>query len=670
VSSAHLTYRPDIEGLRALAVGGVLLFHAGWPFVAGGYVGVDVFFVVSGFLMTALIVSERRATGSFGFRAFYTRRIRRILPAATTVLVATAVLSLWMMPWLDWARTGWDILSAGLFASNFRFALGATDYLAEDFSVSPVLNYWSLSVEEQFYLVWPLVILGLLAIRYRHAVLFGFLTLIGVSLGYSVWLTDVNQPWAFFMMPTRAWEFAIGGVVALLLLRFQLSRRTATALGWAGGGAVVLAMLIFSRSTTFPGSAALLPVLGTAAVIWAGAAGCQRGTFAGLLASRPMRAVGRVSYSWYLWHFPPLILIPIWLDRELDPLFASLIVVVSWLPAYLTYRWVENPIRKAQGKMRSGRAAVAILVASIVAASVAAAALIWWPRPAADVLTSSAPKTVESSEPANPEPANSLTPTVEEARDDIPDIYADGCHLAVPDVQLERCGYGQKRADYRVFLVGDSHAAQWQPALARLADEQGWELRSLTKSSCAPGTGAAYLDEPFSRPYRECKQWLTRVKQEIKADQPDLVVSTGWQPEEMFLDGARESGALARNRYERDLVKDLSDMAAGATELVWLGDTPWPGVDVPVCLAKKGNVDDCSVALGDALPDTTAVDSARELGIPTIDMNGSICGPVNCEAVRFNRIVWRDKHHLTASYSEALAPVLLESLQSKRLSNG
>jgi len=663
--ASSLRYRPDVEGLRALAVGGVLLFHAGWPFVLGGYVGVDVFFVISGFLMTGLILKERTRTGRFSFGAFYARRVRRILPAATVVLAVSAGLSLWLLPWVEWSRTGWDIGSAGLFVSNFRFAFEATDYLNAELGASPVLNYWSLSVEEQFYLVWPLLLVAALALG-RVRIATGLLGLTAVaSFLLSLQWTATAQPYAFFMMPARAWEFALGGLVAIALARRRLiPARAALWLGWLGAGLIVATMLLLTRATLFPGWVVLLPVMGTAAIIWSGASSAGRGSVGSVLSTGPMRAVGRVSYSWYLWHFPLLVILPIGLDLEPSVWTGTVIVALAWLPAYATYRLVETPIRTAGGAMRTGRAAAIILAGCVGLAIAVAAALLLWPRPELTLQPEQARGATAATVPA---PAASLTPGVSEARDDLPAIYDDGCHGDVTDTRVSDCTYGVKNSGTSVVLLGDSHAAQWQPPLAALAEERGWTLHSWTKSSCAPGSGSSLLPDPWSRPYEECDQWLNDVVKELKDLRPALVIASGWQPTQLLMDGQQATGRAAGEQYRQSLSKDVAAIQDIGVPLVWLQDTPWQGKDVPTCLSKRNNAEACNARLADveASPEAAAV--MESSGVPTIDLTGAICGAEECEAIRGNRIVWRDEHHLTASYAEALLPLLAADLSETGL---
>ena len=319
-------FRADIEGLRAVAVLAVVLFHAGFPGVTGGFVGVDVFFVISGFLITGLLWRDVSTRGSIRLLRFYGGRARRLLPASATVLVATAVVSCVLLPPLQARGVLGDAIACALYVGNYRFAIDGTDYLASDAPPSPLQHYWSLGVEEQFYLLWPALIIGtawlvLRARRGAHSSAAPYLLVLGIvaaaSFLISLASTHSLPSWGFFSLPTRAWELAVGGLVALTASRWRrLSDRSAAIAGWGGLLLIVLTCIELNETTPYPGTAALLPVFGTALVVGAGCAMSDRGV--GRALSRPvMRTIGRVSYSWYLWHWPVLLLAPALLGNSL-----------------------------------------------------------------------------------------------------------------------------------------------------------------------------------------------------------------------------------------------------------------------------------------------------------------------------------------------------------------
>jgi peptidoglycan/LPS O-acetylase OafA/YrhL len=351
----RIPYRGDIQGLRAVAVVLVLLSHTGLAFLPGGFVGVDVFFVISGFLITRLLVTEWERTGRISLTGFYARRAKRLLPAAGLVLAVSMLLTLFFLPKTRWAETGWDVVASGLYAMNWRLAEQAVDYLATGDAPSILQHYWSLAVEEQFYLVWPLLLIAVgwtvRRFRGRNAgrprVLLLVLALIAVpSFAWSVHLTVSDPARAYFVSTTRIWELALGGALALLGHHLaRLPRRAAAGLGWAGLGAIVAAAFWITPAMAFPGYLALVPTLGAAAVIAAGTAGPAGPER--LLDRRPMRAVGALSYSLYLWHWPLLITAEARFG-ELSVTAGLAVVLFSVLPAVATYHFLENPVRRSK----------------------------------------------------------------------------------------------------------------------------------------------------------------------------------------------------------------------------------------------------------------------------------------------------------------------------------
>jgi len=280
-------FRPDIQGLRAIAVGAVVLYHAGVPFLPGGYVGVDIFFVISGFLITSHLLGQLESHGTLRFGEFYARRARRILPASFVVLaLSVAAALIWYPPLLMkdlWAAA----VATALYVPNYFFASANSDYLAESSNPSLFQHYWSLGVEEQFYLLWPVLLaLVWVLVRSRRALVGVLIAVVAASFALCVWLTFAAQPWAFFSLPSRAWELGVGGLVAVLLQRRPgiVEERWAAPLGWAGIAAMAASVFLFSSETLFPGAAAAVPVLGTAAVI---AAGSRRRTLRDQKSARP-----------------------------------------------------------------------------------------------------------------------------------------------------------------------------------------------------------------------------------------------------------------------------------------------------------------------------------------------------------------------------------------------
>lgn len=628
-------FRPDLEGLRAVAVILVLLFHAEVPGLAGGFVGVDVFFVLSGYLITALLLREIQGTGTIALAAFYARRLRRLLPAAAVALYVTVAASAILLPPLRVPGVAADGVAAALYASNLRFAFQATDYLQSAADPSPLLHFWSLGVEEQFYVLWPAL---LLAVGRRPGLERRIATLAAAvgaaSFLLSLRLTDASAPWAFFSLPTRAWELAIGALLAVGEARFgALPALGASTFGWLGLGMVIASAFALDTGTPFPGTAALLPTVGAALVI---AAGVRLPVAAPgrLLGSRPLRYLGRISYSLYLWHWPLIVLPAAALGSALG-LPTRLGLALATIPiAAASQRWIEEPFRHGWlvGTAPRRVLAFAALATVFLATSSLAAAQL---------------------------------SSVREADRDTPRIYADGCHLDFPSTTSGPCAYGNPASPTTVVLFGDSHAAQWFPALERLADDRDWRLVSLTKSACPSADVTVYL-QSLKRPYAECDAWRESALGRIDQIDAALVVVANSRGH-LLLDGDAIVGAADYEAVWSDaLARTLERLGRDDGAVTVIGDTPRSRLDVPVCLSR--HADDplaCATARAEALDAAhlgAERDVALELGIPFVDPTLWVCPSDPCPVVIGTDAVYRDEHHLTAAYARHLATRLAGAL--------
>jgi peptidoglycan/LPS O-acetylase OafA/YrhL len=366
-------FRPDIEGLRAVAVVLVVLFHAGVPGVGGGYIGVDVFFVISGFLITSLMLREADAGGRLSLAGFFARRARRILPAATLVLVTVVLTTYYWLGFLRGDEIAEDAVWATLFASNFRFASEGVDYLASPLAPSPVLHFWSLAVEEQFSVVWPVAFVLLLWLGFRWALPYWLAGAVVVSFAYSVSQSGAGS---YFSPAGRAWELGAGCLLALAATRLPLiPHRIASVLAGTGLALIVVAALTFDELTPFPGCAAALPVLATVLVL--------AGRADALLSPRPLVRLGRLSYALYLWHWPVLVIGEQVNGEPLPVPLRVLLVLLSVGLAVVTYACVEEPIRRNRRLQRSHLLTLALAIL-LVAAPLAVAAWKTSTSPAAD----------------------------------------------------------------------------------------------------------------------------------------------------------------------------------------------------------------------------------------------------------------------------------------------
>jgi peptidoglycan/LPS O-acetylase OafA/YrhL len=671
-------FRPDVEGLRAVAVACVLLYHAGIPFAGGGYVGVDVFFVISGYLITGLLLRELEKTGTVSLARFYSRRAKRLLPLTVVVLAFVVVLSWLLFDPIRMDETSFGVVAAGLYVMNWLLAVEAADYFAAGLQASPVQHFWTLAVEEQFYLVWPALLLAVgwwcrRTGRGLRPTLAAVLAAVAASsLAYGVYSTDAEAGAAYFSTLTRGWELALGGMLALAPASAlgRLPGWMAGALAWAGLGAVAFAAHRFNDDTLFPGTAALIPTLGTAAIIAAGlGAGTGSATPLGsrLLALGPVRHVGRISYSWYLWHWPPLVFAAaVW--GKLSPVEGLAVLAASYVPAVLTHHLVEKPFLHSRSLTRYPRKALA-LGGACTAASIALGLILFALTP----IVPEAPETrvagaaalrdghsiQKSAKAVNP------TPREAETKENRPRMYADGCHLDLPETESPECVYGNLSSDTTVVLFGDSHAMQWFPALNELAKERDWRLVGFSKSACPPAEISVY-STGLRREYRECEEWRERTLGRIvREENPSLVVTSMLNRYR-----AREDGkGLDRNASNEAVVEGyastLKKLRGSGAPVAVIEDVPSPGKNVPKCVSRSlDRLQDCAFPRKKALDQPRInVRAAREVeGVSLVDPTPVVCPEKTCPAVIGDVLVYRNGAHLTRTYVNTLTPWLGERL--------
>ncbi|WP_082992915.1 acyltransferase family protein [Mycobacterium sp. 1245111.1] len=700
--AAETGFRPDIEGLRAVAVLAVVLFHAEVPGVGGGFVGVDVFFVISGFLITGLLWREASATGTVGLRRFYGARARRLLPASAAVGVVTMIASVVLLPLLQVKSVIVDGITSALYVGNYWFIMRGVDYFASARPPSPFQHYWSLGVEEQFYLVWPALIIGTAwlirrlrrrtrveATSSRRPFLVVLALVAAVSFALSLVATPFAPAVAFFSLPTRAWQLAVGGLVALTVVRWRgLSPRAGAITGWAGLALILLACTGFSGATPYPGLAALLPTAGTALVIGAGCAtatqGCGR-----VLRVAPMRAIGRISYSWYLWHWPVLLLAPDVLGHPLGLAARVAAALASGGLAVLTLRFVENPLRFAPAVRRSaGRSLALGGVATAIAVCVGAALLVVVPLP-----TGRGAPTAALNVTATPVPAGSdmaaydaavqhafaqvqaalvasagLTAVPSNLDPPFADVEAEqnaymgsGCLRAPLQGGQPECATGDLESPTTVVLVGDSHAAIWNPSFQQVAAQRRWRLETLEKAACP------FMDMRVNNPFRRvvevfehCEQWRAQIMDRLRSERPRLVVVSAWRGY-----GADEH-LTGFNAYDPAWLDSLTRLVqqlrgTGAKVLV-LGPVPDPHTTVPICLsAHLDDVAACLPRRSTAVNQTgIAAEAAatQAAGGQYTDLTDLFCAGDRCPVIVGNTLVYVDASHLTFEYSRRLAPVM------------
>jgi peptidoglycan/LPS O-acetylase OafA/YrhL len=676
-SGAAAHQRADIEGLRAVAVGLVLLYHAGLP-PGHGFLGVDVFFVISGFLITGLLLREMARTGTVSWPRFVARRVRRLLPAAVLVLVATAVVAWFVVPGLRRHDVGSDVAAASVYVVNWALAGRAVDYLAADASPSPVQHYWSLSVEEQFYVVWPLLLLAatLLLRRLRPAWLSrgpggglsrgavgGLLALVALpSAGWSLWLTATDPAKAYLVSTTRAWELGLGAALALWVADREAGRggRWAVLAGWTGLALVLAAALWLPADAGWPGWWALVPTVGTAAALYAGWAAPGRGV-ARVLARRPFVVVGGLSYSLYLWHWPVRVLGEWAWPGGGVPLRAGLVAAAT-VPAWLGHRFVERPIHLGTGAWaaRLGRGVRRPLVLGLALSltGVLAGTALTTARspfvttPASGVLpplSSLGAATLVPGRPAPaPTPGEWVIPDPLEPGTDRPAADTDHCQVDRLATEPVACTFGDPSSTTTVALVGDSKAMQWLPALQRGARQDRWRIVTFGKSSCAFASGHAVL---AGRDYPQCDAWNAAVMRRLDAMRPDVVVTSANE-----VDPSR-------------LTARWAELRARGWPVVVVGNNPVSPADLDVCAARHPRaLAACDFPAAPAVRSAHTAEMAQAAatvpGVRFVDLTDQICPARTCPLVIGHVTVNRPGDHVTATYAATLAPYVVPPVES------
>ncbi|MCW2854675.1 MAG: putative acyltransferase [Marmoricola sp.] len=661
-------FRPDIQGLRAVAVLLVVLYHAGVPGLRGGFVGVDVFFVISGFLITGQLAKELERTGRISLLAFYARRARRLLPPAALVVVASLIFAHFFMPFSQLVSLTRDALYTAIYGINYHLAIEGVNYQNASAPPSAFQHFWSLAVEEQFYLVWPLLMIICAVVgrnRLRRVLLiFAIVAVCAVTLKLSIVTTPKDSPMAYFGIQTRAWELGIGALIALMSPAIAgLPDRAARLLGASGLVAVIASAFVYSDQTPYPGSAALVPVLGTAAIIAAGTRAVDRSVESRLLSGGAMQYIGRASYTWYLWHWPMLILIPLWWGRDLVLWERLEVVFLAFWFAVLTY-FLENA--SARSMWRAGRwvmtglglsaamavtaSVVALLIPNLEGAGAAQAAITLSSADQAVVT-----RALTESLPITKVPSN-LTPTIKNAAYDSPSGRGFGCIADLQSVTSPMCVLGDKHGQRTAVLVGDSHADQWVGALSPWAKQYHWKLIEMTKSAC-PVARLPVWEFDLKRIYTECTTYQKWRDQQIKRIAPDLIIASS-------ADALGISVDHPPNVWSDVTVNELKDLAGGHSRVVYIGDSPYLSPDGLGCIEKNLNeartcVYHRSLASQPAWNEAYLLLGKKTVGagFAYIDTRKFFCINNECPLIVKNMLTHRDQGHVTDTYATWLAPM-------------
>lgn len=650
------TYRADLDGLRAIAVLVVVAFHVGLPGFSGGYIGVDVFFALSGYLITTQLLRDATSGRPHVVSSFYARRVRRLLPLSTLVLATTTLVGVALVAPTSRLRLIDDIRAATLYVSNWRFADQTTSYSDILVTDSPALHMWSLSIEEQFYLGWPLLVVGTVALASklnfspRAAVGLVCIATIAASFATSVALTASVGTQAYYLTHARLWEIVAGALLAIT--SYRIASRFATVAAAFALAAIAIATFSYGADTPYPGWRAAVPVVAGLVIIAAHAQGAIHDR---LLGSRPLAAVGRLSYGWYLWHWPTIGMSHLWVNRNgwsIDPrIVGALAAILALGLSAATYRLVENRVRYTAALVRSQRRSLA-LGALLVAFTLGLLAV------------------VERSVDLGDEPLSrsgvELVQTPAAAAADI--ITADrSCHASFEQVDLGGdCRFGDPDGERIFVIVGDSHARQWVDAIDVLGQEKGWQVYAFTKSSCLVYDLPIQL-KSFGRAYTECDRWRANLDARLATIGPidTIVFSRASSHAEIVLDGSNVLPSTQIDElWKAAFTRTIERFASLAKNVILIRDPPWLDFDPIGCLSlNRQSPSECNFERTPALRDDWILDMELEdpvsREITVVDPTDAICPVEDCSLISDEgMIIYRDTHHLTRSFTLSLVPEL------------
>lgn len=647
-----LGFRSDIEGLRALAILLVVFSHAGFPGFEGGFIGVDLFFVISGYLITGLLLEEIRTRGGINLALFFARRIRRLLPALLFVLTCTAIAAMALLTPVEQLEQITPGMASAAWVSNFYFALTENDYFGVGAGSNLFLHTWSLGVEEQFYLIWPLLLM--LACSLAHGLNKGWLVVTSYTLVACLFLSLIflfvlqgsHPTWAFYLMPARAWQFAIGAICALCMLikgmpdpevpcrRVVVAwlERFAGRLGWTGLALILISMLMLDGNVPYPGWRAFGPSLGAALVLLSGFRATPNGV-GRLFSLPPMIWLGRLSYSLYLWHWPVLLLGGSILAAN-PPFSSAILLGTAICLSVLTFHFVENPLRFGRLSKLSPRWTIWGGVGTTFSAFLLG---VLWLGGATSWLAS---------------------PDFEryrEVRLDIPTVYAMGCDDWFHSSNVKVCSFGQQDAPHTVVLLGDSIGTQWFPAIAKLYGGAEWRLVVITKSSC-PIVDEDVFYSRIGREYIECRVWRDDAIKIIAAMKPDVI----------FM-GSASSYGFSSAQWVAGTRRVLERVVESAGKVYLIAPTPVLPFDGPNCAGQQmwrsrflpiSNECTTPLVVNGRLKEALTLATNGWNNVALLDLNHIICPERNCDAIRGGRLVYRDEKHLASSYVMAISDAL------------
>lgn len=629
-------YRSDVQGLRAIAVLLVFFSHAQWPLFLGGFVGVDIFFVISGYVITRVLLREYQKQKTILLHRFYARRLQRLLPALAFMLLVTTLVSLIVLTPSEQLFQYGTAISAALWLSNFYLIFSDISYFGQEAGDNLFLHTWSLGVEEQFYLIWPILILAGLGYFSRKdnkvpRLAFILCLVLIVSLALSLFLSVTSAKQAFYLMPARAWQFASGALVAYWhsTKSFEQSLNPSTTIvnlvGVSGLGLILLSALWFDRATPYPNWQALIPTIGITLTLFAYRCN-QVSHIERALSLQPLRWLGDISYSFYLWHWPILLFAGL-----LTPFYSGVNVLIAlgatFAMASFSYYLIENPIRRNQRMLLAPKYVVGGALTAMLLIGLSLSVLRW------------------HSDNLNLDPKQRQFVAI---RHQVPVIYGYGCDEWYHSAQVRSCVVGNSHSKKKVVLIGDSVLMQWFPAIADLYASQDWQIVVLTKSSC-PMVNRSFFYERIKSAYHVCDVWRERAVRTIVGLKPQVVIM-----------GSASTYPFSKAEWQDGTRELFNQLLPYVGQIKLIAGTPRLGFDGPLCLARRD-------WLSKSLPDTYESTCSRELHsseswswlrevaseysqVRFIDLSQDVCPASICSAKIHDTIVYRDNQHLTVDF--------------------
>jgi len=635
------SFRGDIQGMRAVAILLVVLFHSGVTALPGGFIGVDVFFVISGYLITGILLKEQGQSGIINLTGFYAKRVKRLLPASFVMITVVILLSSFLLSPLEQRTIAKSGAATALYSSNVWFTLQAGDYFADSSALNPFLHTWSLAVEEQFYLLWPIfLIMGKRSPKATITVVSALSFLVCLFLMHN------HEVWAFYASPARAWEFGVGALSCTVPPPIlQRIRPFLTPIAAVGATLVVGTALLLQETMPFPGFTAVPAAVGTAAVLLAGELG--NNPISRLLQFRLMQRIGDLSYSWYLWHWPVLVFIALTVPN-ISPSARLLAGMASIIPAALSMVLVENVARRSPTLARRPGLAL-IMAAGLTFAGVIGAGASHFE--AATELGLPAQKAIAS------------------ARDTKTISAINNCQSNYDSEVVQKCEFGVRNGTL-VVLFGDSHAAHWSSALAHIAKERRWTLVSIVKSNCPVARVPAIYHEVSRKVLVACPIWREAALKQIVAMKPALVILASASTYVPRSGNPTLISPISEADWSRDLASTLRLFSSQGIQPVVIRDIPSFPFDVPTCLSREARRSAhperaCAIARTNAV--NARMISAENAGLKSvpearlIDLTSEFCA-VTCLPVQRGIPAYRDDSHVSVAYANALIPKLDKAL--------